>query len=256
MPNKWFVKTRDKKKFALVLDVGTTGIKAFVFDAEGNIVAKENRKIDEISLHPGHVEQDPIEIIKLSEDVLRSVVKESGLGEKDFIGLGISNQRETTVVWDKKSSWPFYPAIVWKDSRTKNYCDAVGAENNNVVQAKTGLTIQPYFSASKMQWLFENIPEVKFASDKNCLGMGTVDTWLLWNLTEDRSYLTDETNAARTLIFNIKTKQWDKDLLNIFSLAMVVLPDVKPSRSNFGKLKKHPHFSIKSRKFFHYFWEK
>jgi glycerol kinase len=229
---------QSKKKFALVLDVGTTGIKAFVFDKEGNIIVKANRAIDEIGLHQGHVEQDPSEIINLAKQVLKEVVRVSKKNEDEFVGISITNQRETIIAWDKKTSWPFYPAIVWKDTRTREQCQILEKQFGGTVLQKTGLPILPYFSASKIGWLMDNIPEVKFAAENNCLACGTVDAWLLWNLTEEKVFFTDETNATRTLLCNIKTKQLDDELLSIFNVKKEILPEIKKTQSHFGNLKK------------------
>ncbi|MDO8512578.1 MAG: FGGY family carbohydrate kinase [bacterium] len=227
-----------ENKFVLVLDVGTTGIKAFVFSRGGDIVAKANRTIGEIRLHPGHVEQDPAEIIQLSKEVLAEAVSASKIKEEDFLGMSITNQRETIIAWDKKTAWPFYPAIVWKDTRTNEYCQELAKKFGEVVLQKTGLPILPYFSASKISWLLDNVPEVKLAAEKNCLACGTVDSWLLWNLTEEQVFSTDVTNATRTLLCNIKTKQWDDELLNMFNVNIEILPEIKKTQGHFGNLKK------------------
>lgn len=232
------MKSLDKDKFALVLDVGTTGIKAFVFNKNLAVLTKSYRDIPEILLHPGHVEQDPAEIIRLAREVLLECVQTSKVSTDAFVGLGITNQRETVVAWDKKTAWPFYPAIVWKDTRTQEKCAVLSQAHGEAVRAKTGLRILPYFSASKMSWLLEKIPEVRTAAENGCLGLGTVDTWLLWNLTEEKSYLTDQTNAARTLLFNLQEKKWDLDLLKIFDLPSMLLPAAQATKSNFGTLKK------------------
>lgn len=235
--NSWFVKHQDKQ-FVLVLDVGTTGIKAFVFDKEGAIVANAKRAIGEIRLHPGHVEQDPSEMIRLSKEVLAEVVSVSNKKEEEFIGVSITNQRETIIAWDKKTSWPFYPAIVWKDTRTLEQCQVLVEKYGDKVMQKTGLPILPYFSASKIGWLLQNVPEVRLAAERKCLACGTVDAWVLWNLTEEQVFSTDATNATRTLLCNIQTKQWDDELLSIFNVNREILPEIKKTQSNFGKLNK------------------
>jgi len=228
----------DKKagEFALVLDVGTTGVKAFIFDESLNIAAKSYKHVEEISLHPGHIEQDPRGILELAIDVMRSVVKESGVPIKNISGMAITNQRESVVAWDKKTSWPFYPAILWKDVRTKEYCAHFSDTDRKMVRQKTGLPIEPYFSASKINWLLNNVPEVKFAAEKGCLACGTLDSWLIWNLSEKKDFVTDWTNASRTLLFNIKDKKWDKELLDLFGIPDDLMPRAEKSRGDFGVL--------------------
>lgn len=238
MLNKWFVNPQDNRQYILVLDVGTTGIKAFVFDKEGRIIARANRSIGEISLHPGHVEQDPGEIIRLAKEVLKEAVTNSAKQAYEFIGMSITNQRETIIAWDKKTSWPFYPAIVWKDSRTEAECKQIAEKYGEIVLHKTGLPILPYFSASKISWLLQNVPEVKLAAEKNCLACGTVDAWVLWNLTEEKIFVTDTTNATRTLLCDVNTLQWDAELLKIFNIDAAILPDIQKTQSNFGNLSK------------------
>lgn len=225
-------------KYVLVLDVGTTGIKAFVFDEKGVIVAQAKRAIGEIRLHPGHVEQDPSEMVRLSREVLAEAVSASNKKEDDFLGVGITNQRETIIAWDKKTSWPIYPAIVWKDTRTSEQCRELAEKEGDRVMKKTGLPILPYFSASKIGWLLRNVPEVRLAAERKCLACGTVDAWVLWNLTEEQIFSTDATNATRTLLCNIQTKQWDDELLRIFNISKEILPEIKKTRNNYGLLKK------------------
>jgi len=238
MLNKWFVKTLAKQEFAIVLDVGTTGIKAFVFREDYSVVAKSYRSIKEIKLHPRHVEQDPLEIIRLAKEVIVEAFQLSKIPINQFAGIGITNQRETVIAWDKKTSWPFYPAIVWKDSRTWEKCVDLRQKYGDTIRQKTGLSMLPYFSASKISWLLENNPEIKLAHETGCLGVGTVDSWLIWNLSEEQNYSTDITNAGRTLLFDVRKRQWDKELFDIFGIPENLMPTVKKSRENYGMLKK------------------
>jgi len=226
------------EKFALVLDIGTTGIKSFVFNEAFGIVAKSYKHIDEINLHRGHVEQDPRDILKLAIEAIRDAVKNSGILTENILGMAITNQRESVVAWDKKTSWPFYPAILWKDVRTEEYCARFSDADRKKIKQKTGLSIEPYFSASKINWLLNNVPEVKTAMKENCLACGTLDSWLLWNISEEKNFLTDQTNASRALLFNIREKKWDEDLFEFFEIPREIVSEVYESKSNFGNLKK------------------
>ncbi len=229
-----FVTTKNKQ-FVLVLDAGTTGIKAFVFDRDFKIIAKSYRKISEFSLREGKVEQDPRKIVDVSVDLLKEAVGASGIQASEIAGVGVTNQRETVVAWDKVTSRPLYPAIVWKDSRTKEYCEALAAKNEKQVREKTGLPIESYFSASKINWLLNNIPEVK--TNKN-LACGTLDSWIIWNISGARSFVTDWTNASRTLLFNIHEREWDQGLFNLFGIPGGIMPEIKESKDSFGVLRK------------------
>jgi len=227
-----------RRKYVIVLDVGTSGAKGFVFDDQYNLKSKKFFPIKIISLHKGkgHVEQDPREIIKASKQVIRDVFEESQISSEEILGMGITNQRETTILWDRKTSWPLYPAIVWEDKRTEEYCLRL-KENEKNVREKTGLKIEPYFSASKINWLLDNVPAAKTAVKENYLACGTVDSWVLWNLAENSPFLTDQTNAARTLLYNLKERKWDDDLLALFNVPLSIVPEVKNTISDFGFLK-------------------
>lgn len=231
-------KPKSHGPYTLVLDAGTTGVKAFVFDADEDIVAKANRPLTKTFPEPGWVEQDPQQIITAAKEVLREVIQAAAAPLSVFIGLGIATQRETIIAWDKQTSEPMYPAIVWQDTRTTEWCKSLPLAHHQLVQEHTGLPIDPYFSASKIRWLLENVPKANVLLQKNQLAIGTVDSWLLWNLAEGAPFLTDYTNASRTLAFNIKTLQWDEELLSIFGVRSELLPATQPSRSNFGVLHK------------------
>jgi glycerol kinase len=155
---------------------------------------------------------------------------------ESILGMAITNQRESVVAWDKKTSWPFYPAILWKDTRTQEYCVHFSDADQKMVKEKTGLPIESYFSASKINWLLNNVPEVKMAAEKECLACGTIDSWLIWNLSEKKDFVTDWTNASRTLLFNIKDKKWDEELLNLFGIPGEIMPKVEKSKGDFGIL--------------------
>lgn len=229
-------KTLPAKKVVLVLDLGTTGVKAFVFDAFLNPLSRVYYSLKKSFPQKGWVEQNPVELVKTAQKALKQAVRQSGLAAKDFLGLGITNQRETTILWHKKTGQPVYPAIVWEDERTKSFCQSLAKEFGLVARRKTGLTIDSYFSASKIRWILENIPAAKKLASRQHLFFGTPDTWLLWNFTG--KHFTDYTNASRTLLFNIRTLRWDKELLKIFQIPENILPQVKPSAAFYGSVKK------------------
>ncbi len=224
------------KPYLLVLDVGTTGIKALVFDQDATLIGKAYKRLNKFFPHAGWVEQNPREILSVSKKVLQQVVKETKIDVKDIRSFGMTNQRETVIVWDKQTGSPVYPAIVWEDRRTRSVCAKLKQSHEAIVRTKTGLGIEPYFSASKIHWVLENVPRAKKLFDVGRLLCGTVDTWLLWNLCEHHPHVTDETNASRTLLFDIRTRKWDKELLALFQVPGTILPNVLPSRAHFGVL--------------------
>lgn len=225
-----------KQKHFLVLDIGTTAIKACVFDSALNLAARTSYPLKKSFPQAGWVEQSPKELVKISQKALWKTFKASKLKPTDFLGLAVTNQRETTILWDKKTGLAVYPAIVWEDLRTRKFCQKLSTPYSRVVRQKTGLTIDSYFSATKIRWILDNVPAAsKLAAAKQLL-FGTVDAWILWNFTGQHA--TDYTNASRTLLFNIKTLQWDKELLEIFGVPAEILPKVKFSAANFGALKK------------------
>jgi glycerol kinase len=215
-------------KLSLVLDIGTTGIKALLFNSTGEIVNKAYKTIGKTFPQPGWVEQDPHEILSVSQSVMQEVCSDIDINH--VIGMGVTNQRETTILWDKLSGKPIYPAIVWEDARTKDYCEQIKKGHENTINNKTGLTSDSYFSASKINWILTNVPVTE-----NLL-FGTVDTWILWNLCKNKPHLTDCTNASRTLLYNIQKGEWDNELLEIFQIPKTILPDVLPSQGAFGEL--------------------
>lgn len=222
----------------LVLDTGTTGIKAFVFDANFKIEARTYRPIKKRSPKKGWVEQDPMEILKVSKQVLKEVVRASRVKLNHFSAFGLTNQRETVVAWDRVTGRPVYAAVGWEDRRGNELRMPANIRITNLVRNKTGLKLDLYFSATKIQWILENVPKAqKLLAEKRLL-VGTIDSWLLWNLCEDEPHLTDETNAARTLLFNVKKREWDPELLELFGVPREILPDVFSSGAHFGFLKK------------------
>lgn len=221
-----------KTCFVLVLDVGTSGIKAFVFDNQLRIKARAYKKIHKFRPRRGWVEQDPQEILHVSRFVLRKVIKDSDVDLKKICGLGITNQREATVVWNRKTSKPVYPIIGWEDDRTSMFCSKFKKTHGDSIRKMTGLMVDPYFSASKIRWILQNV------SNKKDLAFGTIDSWLIWNLCDGHPHVTDETNASRTLLFDIQKRKWSEGLLELFEIPKEILPKVLPSRAKFGKLKK------------------
>lgn len=226
-----------KKSYYLILDIGTTGIKALVFDSNENLITKSYEKLRK-SISKVRVEQDPYEILNKSKKVLLRAIKQSKVKNSSFRSLGISNQRETIVAWSKQTGKIVYPAIVWQDSRTKKYTEVLNKKFAHQVMQKTGLPIIPYFSASKMNWILKNVPDAKILAQKKQLLFGTLDTWILWNFDQSHPHLTDQTNASRTLLYNIRKLKWDNKLLEIFGVSKDQLPIVKPSHSKFGKVSK------------------
>ncbi|MEK7187607.1 MAG: FGGY family carbohydrate kinase [Patescibacteria group bacterium] len=226
-----------KKNNILVLDVGTTGVKGLVFNAVFEPIAQSYHTLKKTKKQRGWVEQDPEEILRVSQIALRNTLEKSRVPQQSIIGLGLANQRETTILWDKKTGRAIYPAIVWEDERTKTHCARL-KQHETLIRMKTGLKLDPYFSATKIQWILEHVPTAKPLLQKNRLLFGTVDTWILWHFLDGHPHSTDYTNASRTLIFNIKTLRWDADLLKLFGIPKTILPRVKPSSSRFGRMKK------------------
>ncbi len=223
-----------KPSHALVLDIGTSSIKAFVFDRNYLCIAKSERKLK--SHRKGaRVEQRPSDFLRLSKVVLQEALAQSKIDSSRMI-MGITNQRETVVVWDKQTGVPVYPAIVWQDTRTKKLCASL-KKYEILIRSKTGLTLSPYFSATKLSWILNHVQKSRRLNDRQGLICGTIDTWLLWNLLHGNPHQTDSTNASRTLLFNIRTLSWDKKLLKIFTIPETVLPTVYPSQYSYGILR-------------------
>ncbi|HTM67898.1 MAG TPA: FGGY family carbohydrate kinase [Candidatus Binatia bacterium] len=227
---------RTARQHALVLDVGTTGVKALVFDGVMAVVAKSYLPLGKRSPKRGWVEQDPAELAAKSVRVLRAALKDSGLSARAFVGLGITNQRETTILWDKKTGRPVAPAIVWEDSRTARFCARLRPKYGEMARRKTGLAIDPYFSATKVRWLLDNVPAAARLARGGRLAFGTVDAFLLQRLCTGAPHRTDVTNSSRTLLYDIARRRWDDDLLRVFGVPEDVLPEALPSRAAFGEL--------------------
>ncbi|MDP2227061.1 MAG: glycerol kinase GlpK [Moraxellaceae bacterium] len=219
----------------LAIDQGTTSTRAIVFDATGHPLASHQLEFRQHFPADGWVEHDALEIWWTVESVCREAMRKAGLRATDIAAIGITNQRETTVLWDRASGTPLHHAIVWQDRRTAAVCEALKADGHEpVVQEKTGLLLDPYFSATKLAWLLDHVEGARARAEKGELAFGTIDSWLLWKLTGGKSHATDATNASRTLVFNIHTQAWDDELLALFRIPASLLPEVKDSSADFG----------------------
>jgi len=223
------------KKYIVALDQGTTSSRAMVFDHQANIVAVAQRELTQHYPQAGWVEHDPMEIWSSQSSVLVEVLTRAGIGRHDIAAIGITNQRETTIVWNKHTGKPVCNAIVWQCRRSQAICQyhkAQGAEG--MVRQKTGLVLDPYFSASKIEWILNNVAGAREQAEAGDLLFGTVDTWLVWKLTQGEVHVTEPTNASRTMLFNIHTQQWDDELLELFSIPRSMLAEIKPSCAIYG----------------------
>jgi glycerol kinase len=224
-------------RYVLALDQGTTSSRAILFNEEGGAVVTAQREFRQIFPQPGWVEHDAKEILATQRETARQAVRQSGISLKDLMAVGITNQRETTIVWDRQTGEPIANAIVWQDRRTAPQCaelKQIGAES--LVRERTGLVIDPYFSGTKIAWLLDNVPGARRRAELGELAFGTVDSWLTWHLTGNRTHVTDVSNASRTLLFNIHENDWDPELLRVFDVPRALLPDVHPSAHAFGMI--------------------
>jgi len=211
--------------YILALDQGTTSSRAIVFDHAGSIRAVAQKEFTKIFPATGWVEHDPGEIWASQIGVAVEALGRAQVRSKELAAIGITNQRETTIVWDRETGEPVYNAIVWQDRRTADYCQRLKSQGaGETIQAKTGLLIDAYFSASKIRWILDNVPGAQARADAGKLAFGTVDSWLVWNLTGRARHITDVSNASRTMLFNIHTLQWDDELLRIFGIPSSLLP--------------------------------
>ncbi len=223
-------------QYILALDQGTSSSRAIIFNQEGHIVSQSSKETTLLYPHPGYVEQDAEEIWHSQKQVALNALSQANLTAKDISAIGITNQRETVILWDRISGLPIYNAIVWQDIRTASRCEELKIGGHEaLITDKTGLIINPYFSATKMQWVLENIPRAKKLANEGNLCIGTVDTWLVFKLTQGKSFVTDSTNASRTMLFNIHSGTWDANLLSLFSIPLSSLPDIQKSTSLFGE---------------------
>lgn len=223
-------------KYILSLDQGTTSSRAIIFDHNGDITAIAQREFTQIYPQAGWVEHDPMEIWSTQLAVVTEVIVKAGLTVSDIDSIGITNQRETTVVWDRETGIPIHNAIVWQDRRTSTYCDEIKAKGlSGKIQEKTGLIIDAYFSATKIRWILENVSGAREKAEAGKLAFGTIDSWLIWKLTAGEKHVTDVTNASRTMIYNIHTLSWDDELLELFDIPKQMLPTVKSSSEVYGE---------------------
>jgi len=222
--------------FILAIDQGTTSSRALVFDAQFQVVGAGQHEFTQHFPHNGWVEHDAEEIWETTLRSCREAIDDAGITADQLAGIGITNQRETTVLWDRATGKPLAHAIVWQDRRTADFCDQLrAAGHEDRVQEATGLLIDSYFSASKLRWLLDNVPNARSRAEAGELAFGTIDTFLLWHLTAGASHCTDATNASRTQLFNIHTQQWDPELLSLFDIPASLLPEVKDSAADFGE---------------------
>jgi glycerol kinase len=221
--------------YILALDQGTTSSRAIVFDRNATPRAMAQHEIHQIYPQPGWVEHDPLEIWSTQLAAAREAIAHAGIESRDIAAIGITNQRETAVLWDRATGQPICNAIVWQDRRTAGFCDALrDAGHENRIQHKTGLVIDAYFSASKLRWMLDHIPGARQRAERGELAFGTVDAWLLWNLTDGAVHATDVTNASRTMLMDLHTRQWDQGLLDLFDIPILLLPQITPSSGMLG----------------------
>lgn len=224
------------KKYVVALDQGTTSSRAIIFDHDANIVSVSQREFTQIYPQAGWVEHDPMEIWASQSSTLIEVIARSGIHASEIASIGITNQRETTVIWDKQTGKPVYNAIVWQCRRSSEICEELKSQGLEAyIRDTTGLLLDPYFSGTKIKWILDNVSGVRERAERGELLFGTIDTWLVWKLTEGKVHVTDPTNASRTLLFNIHTQSWDKRILEVLAIPESLLPQVKPSSAVYGK---------------------
>ena len=225
------------KKYILALDEGTTSTRSILFDSECRVVGMAQREFPQIYPKPGWVEHDPMEIYANQYASLTECIAKSGVSPDDIAGIGITNQRETTIVWEKRSGKPVYNAIVWQCRRTSDICEKLENQGKaEMIAQKTGLKLDAYFSATKIKWILDNVDGAREKAGRGELLFGTVDTWLLWKLTNGAVHVTDRTNASRTMLYNINTLSWDEELCALFDIPLCMLPEVKSSGEIYGEM--------------------
>ncbi|MGB1158365.1 MAG: glycerol kinase GlpK [Porticoccaceae bacterium] len=225
----------NSEHYILAIDQGTTSSRALLFDSQYHIIAQAQQEFEQLFPQAGWVEQDPQQIWQTSFNTAIQTLDQAGVDRAKIAGIGITNQRETTLIWDRQSGKPIYNAIVWQDRRTADYCKQLKLSGcEALIRDKTGLLIDPYFSASKIAWILDNIEGARNRAENGDLLFGTVDSWLIWNLTEGRHHSTDATNASRTMLYNIHRGDWDSDLLELFNIPRQILPEVKDCAADFG----------------------
>ena len=225
----------NNEKYVISLDEGTTSCRALLIDHSGRIRGTSQKEFSQIYPDKGWVEHDADEIYKLQLKMMKNVITDNNVTSDEISAIGITNQRETTVVWDKSTGKPVYNAIVWQCRRTAPICDQLKKEGYaDLLQNKTGLVLDAYFSATKIKWILDNVDGVRERAEKGELLFGTIDSWLIWNLTAGKVHVTDYSNASRTMLFNIHTLEWDSEILDILSIPKSMLPEVKMSSEVYG----------------------
>ena len=228
------------KKYIIALDQGTTSSRCIIFDKDGGIVSLVQREFPQIFPKEGWVEHNPMAIWSTQIAACTEALMQIGSNWDEISGIGITNQRETVIVWDRRTGAPIYNAIVWQCRRTADYCEELKARGlTDLIRSKTGLLLDPYFSASKIAWILDNVKGARKKAERGELCFGTIDSWLIWNLTGGKVHATDYSNASRTMLFNINTLEWDQELLDIFNIPSSMLPSVHPSSHIFGYTEKH-----------------
>lgn len=222
--------------YILTFDQGTTSSRSIIFNQECEVVSIGQKEFPQIFPQSGWVEHDPLEIWESQKETAIEAFQKANLTAKDIAAIGITNQRETTVIWNRETGEPIYNAIVWQDRRTANYCDEIRKEYADLIRQKTGLEIDAYFSASKINWILENISDVRNLAESGKLLFGTIDSWLIWKLSGGKTHITDVSNASRTMLFNIHTLDWDDELLKIFNVPRSILPEVCSSSEIYGEV--------------------
>jgi len=223
-------------KYILALDQGTTSSRSIIFDREGNTISVAQQEYTQIFPQPAWVEHEPEEIFRSQIETAVEALRKADLSAAEIAGVGITNQRETTVIWDRKTGVPIYNAIVWQDRRTSDWCSRFRESHGDVIKQRTGLECDAYFSASKIAWLLDNVDGARPRADGGELAFGTIDTWLVWRLTNGRLHITDPSNASRTMLYNINSLEWDSELLNIFDIPHALLPEVRSSSEIYGEI--------------------
>ena len=222
-------------KYILAMDQGTTSSRAIIFDPSYSVVALAQEEFQQHFPNSGWVEHRPADIWRTTLNTAKAAITKAGISPKQIAAIGITNQRETTLIWDRKTGEPAYNAIVWQDRRTAEYCNGLKSQGHEPsITKKTGLLLDPYFSATKLAWILDNVDGARARAEAGELAFGTVDTWLLWNLTEGASHATDATNASRTMLYNIHRGEWDAELLTLFNIPSSLLPTVKDCAADFG----------------------
>ena len=222
--------------YILAIDQGTTSSRSIIFDRESRIVSVGQKEYTQIYPRSGWVEHDPFEIWQTQKDTALEALKSANLTASDIEAVGITNQRETTILWDRTTGKPIYNAVVWQDRRTSEFCNQVRADHADLIRRKTGLEVDAYFSASKIRWLLDNVEGAREQALRGELAFGTVDTWLVWQMTGGALHITDASNASRTMLFNIETLEWDDELLRIFDIPRAILPHVRSSAEIYGDI--------------------